>query len=236
MADDRSLGERELDVMAVLWARGSGTVGEVQRRLGVKLAYTAVLTILRNLEAKKFLRHEEEGRAHRYFARVQQGTAQKSALTRLIDTLFHGSPEALIARHAARGRDDPCMDAGGHLLRAASRCGRARAGVGRAPALVAGACAVGRGAGREPRVACAAFAHRAAEDRAAFDGRGGERGGAIDRRAAAAASFIYRVASRYDTDLALGARVGAAGCPARSRTAHTQANFAFGARNRDGRT
>jgi BlaI family transcriptional regulator, penicillinase repressor len=98
MADDRSLGERELDVMAVLWAHGSGTVGEVQRRLGVKLAYTTVLTILRNLEAKKFLRHEEEGRAHRYFARVQQGTAQKSALTRLIDTLFHGSPEALIAR------------------------------------------------------------------------------------------------------------------------------------------
>ena len=98
MADDVSLGERELDVMAVLWAHGSGTVTEVKRRLGAKLAYTTVLTILRNLEAKKYLRHEDEGRAHRYFPRVQQGTAQKSALTRLIDTLFHGSPDALIAR------------------------------------------------------------------------------------------------------------------------------------------
>ena len=98
MGDDRSLGERELDVMAVIWAQGSGTVGEVRRRLGAKLAYTTVLTILRNLEAKRFLRHEEEGRAHRYFPRVQQGTAQKSALARLIDTLFHGSPEALVAR------------------------------------------------------------------------------------------------------------------------------------------
>lgn len=98
MSDDRTLGERELDVMAVVWAAGSGTVGEVQRRLDTKLAYTTVLTILRNLEAKKFLRHTEEGRAHRYFPRVQQGAAQKSALTRLIDTLFHGSPEALIAR------------------------------------------------------------------------------------------------------------------------------------------
>jgi predicted transcriptional regulator len=98
MADDRSLGERELDVMAVIWADGSGTVGEVRGRLGAKLAYTTVLTILRNLEAKRFLRHEEEGRAHRYFPRVQQGTAQKSALARLIDTLFHGSPEALVAR------------------------------------------------------------------------------------------------------------------------------------------
>jgi predicted transcriptional regulator len=98
MADDVSLGERELDVMAVIWAQGSGTVTEVKRKLGPKLAYTTVLTILRNLEAKKFLRHEEEGRAHRYFPRVQQGAAQKSALTRLIDTLFHGSPDALIAR------------------------------------------------------------------------------------------------------------------------------------------
>jgi predicted transcriptional regulator len=98
MGDERTLGERELDVMAVVWAAGSGTVGEVRKRLGTKLAYTTVLTILRNLEAKKFLRHEEEGRAHRYFPRVQQGTAQKSALARLIDTLFHGSPEALIAR------------------------------------------------------------------------------------------------------------------------------------------
>jgi len=98
MGDERSLGERELDVMAVLWADGSGTVGEVRKRLGAKLAYTTVLTILRNLEAKRFLRREEEGRAHRYFPRVQKGTAQKSALARLIDTLFHGSPEALVAR------------------------------------------------------------------------------------------------------------------------------------------
>jgi BlaI family penicillinase repressor len=98
MATDTPLGERELDVMAVLWAHGSGTVAEVQRRLGTRLAYTTVLTILRNLEAKRFLRHEEEGRAHRWFPRVAQGAAQKSALARLIHTFFHGSPEALIAR------------------------------------------------------------------------------------------------------------------------------------------
>ncbi|MFI5231483.1 MAG: BlaI/MecI/CopY family transcriptional regulator [Gemmatimonadales bacterium] len=98
MAEDRLLGERELDVMAILWTHGSGTVGEVKRRLSAKLAYTTVLTILRNLETKRYVRHEEEGRAHRYFPRVAQGAAQKSALTRLIDTLFHGSPGALVAR------------------------------------------------------------------------------------------------------------------------------------------
>jgi BlaI family penicillinase repressor len=96
--DAVSLGERELDVMTVLWQRSSGTVAEVQEALGTPLAYTTVLTILRNLEAKGFLRREEEGRAHRYFPRVKQRAAQRRALRRLIDTLFLGSPEALLAQ------------------------------------------------------------------------------------------------------------------------------------------
>ncbi|MEP6620106.1 MAG: BlaI/MecI/CopY family transcriptional regulator [bacterium] len=93
-----SLGDRELDVMTVLWQRTSGTVAEVQDALGAKLAYTTVLTILRNLEAKGFLRREEEGRAHRYFPKVKHRAAQKRALRRLIDTLFLGSPEALLSQ------------------------------------------------------------------------------------------------------------------------------------------
>jgi BlaI family transcriptional regulator, penicillinase repressor len=43
------------------------------------------------------VRHEEEGRAHRYFPRVKQKAAQRNALRRLVDTLFTGSPEALLA-------------------------------------------------------------------------------------------------------------------------------------------
>jgi BlaI family transcriptional regulator, penicillinase repressor len=91
------LGDRELEVMTWLWANGSGTVGEVKDGLGDPLAYTTVLTILRNLEAKGFLRREDEGRAHRYFPRVQQKAARRRALRRLIDTLFLGSPEALLS-------------------------------------------------------------------------------------------------------------------------------------------
>lgn len=92
------LGERELDVMTVLWQRSSGTVAEVQLALGAGLAYTTVLTILRNLETKGFLRREEEGRAHRYFPKVKQRAAQRRALRRLIDTVFLGSPEALLTQ------------------------------------------------------------------------------------------------------------------------------------------
>ncbi len=93
-----TLGERELDVMAVLWELGSGTVAEVRDRLDAGLAYTTVLTIMRNLEAKRFVRREEEGRAHRYFPRVQQQTAQRKALTRLVAEFFDGSPQALLAQ------------------------------------------------------------------------------------------------------------------------------------------
>ena len=94
--DEFVLGDRELDVMGVLWELGSGTVAEVRERLPVDLAYTTVLTILRNLESKGFLHHEAEGKAHRYFPSVARRTARRTAVTRLIDKLFHGSPEQLI--------------------------------------------------------------------------------------------------------------------------------------------
>lgn len=99
--DATTLGARELEVMTTLWREGSGTVTEVQEALGAPLAYTTVLTILRNLEAKGFLRREEEGRAHRYFPRVKQRAAQKRALRRLVDTVFLGSPQALLTQLVA---------------------------------------------------------------------------------------------------------------------------------------
>ena len=97
-----SLGERELEVMAVLWAHGSGTVAEVKEHIEVPLAYTTVLTILRNLETKQYVSREEEGRGHRYFPRVAQRAAQQTALSRLVASLFGGSPEALVAQLVAQ--------------------------------------------------------------------------------------------------------------------------------------
>ena len=98
MGDDFVLGDRELDVMGVLWELGSGTVSEVRERLPVDLAYTTVLTILRNLEAKELVTHTAEGKAHRYVPRVAQRAARRSAVSRIVDKLFHGSPEQLITQ------------------------------------------------------------------------------------------------------------------------------------------
>lgn len=96
--DDFVLGDRELDVMGVLWDLGSGTVAEVRERLPADLAYTTVLTILRNLEAKELVDHTIEGKAHRYRPRLARKAARQSALSRIVDKLFHGSPEQLIAQ------------------------------------------------------------------------------------------------------------------------------------------
>jgi predicted transcriptional regulator len=95
--DQAVLGDRELDVMAILWQTGSGTVTEVRERLADELAYTTVLTVLRNLEAKGFVRHEPRGKAHRYFPVIAKSTVRRGALARVIDGLFHGSTEELVA-------------------------------------------------------------------------------------------------------------------------------------------
>ena len=93
-----SFTDRELDVMAVLWTRGSATVTEVRERLPDDLAYTTVLSVLRTLEEKGHVGHRGEGKAHRYFPLVERRVAGRSALARLIDTVFNGSPELLLTQ------------------------------------------------------------------------------------------------------------------------------------------
>jgi BlaI family penicillinase repressor len=95
---DISFTDRELDVMAVLWQRGSGTVNEVRDALHDELAYTTVLTILRTLEEKGFVTHLAEGKAHRYLPAVSQDMAGHSALSRVLDKIFAGSPELLLTQ------------------------------------------------------------------------------------------------------------------------------------------
>ena len=93
-----SFTERELDVMAVLWDRGSATVAEVRDALSDELAYTTVLTVLRTLEEKGYVDHVEEGKAHRYRPLVARDKAGRSALTRLVRKVFRGSPEMLLTQ------------------------------------------------------------------------------------------------------------------------------------------
>ena len=120
-----SFTDRELDVMHVLWERGSATVAEVRAELADELAYTTVLTVLRTLEEKGHVSHEEEGKAHRYRPLVARQAAGQSAVHRLVAKLFRGSPEMLLThlvsdrtlsddelRRMRRLLDDRMSDAG----------------------------------------------------------------------------------------------------------------------------
>ena len=96
-----SFTDRELDVMAVLWRQGSGTVTEVRDALPEDFAYTTVLTVLRTLEDKGYVTHVAEGKAHRFVPIVNQETAGRSALARVLDKIFGGSPELLLTQLVA---------------------------------------------------------------------------------------------------------------------------------------
>ena len=91
-----TLTDREADIMQSLWDRGPSVVEEVRASLDDDLAYTTVQTILRTLEAKGYVGHQEEGRTHRYFAAVDRDAARKSALQHLAQKLFQGSSELLL--------------------------------------------------------------------------------------------------------------------------------------------
>jgi BlaI family transcriptional regulator, penicillinase repressor len=98
MSEELHFTGRELDVMSILWRRGSATVAEVRAELGEELAYTSVLSALQVLSEKGFVHHEAEGRAYRYYPLVAPEAAGRSALTRILDKIFHGSTEQLLAQ------------------------------------------------------------------------------------------------------------------------------------------
>jgi predicted transcriptional regulator len=100
MARRRSaaLTDGELRIMRVLWNRGRGTVGEIAERIedSPKPAYNSVLTMLRILETKGYVRHEKDGRAFVYAPVIDRSEARRSAVSHLLHRFFDGSPELLV--------------------------------------------------------------------------------------------------------------------------------------------
>lgn len=93
-----TLTEAELRLMNVLWDRGASTVNDVLEALpgDPPLAYSTVLTTLRILEDKGYLKHKKEGRAFLYLPRVPREQAQRSALRLLLSRFFENSAEQLV--------------------------------------------------------------------------------------------------------------------------------------------
>jgi predicted transcriptional regulator len=107
MTDEAVFTERELDIMSVLWRRGSGTVAEVREALSADLGYTGVLKMLQILEEKGMVGHEREGRAYRYHPLVQPDEAGSQALRRIVEKIFQGSAELALAHLVSDRRLEP---------------------------------------------------------------------------------------------------------------------------------
>ena len=95
---DLRLTQRELDIMSVLWELGEATVTEVRDRVDPNLAYTSISSMIRTLELKGYVSHRRgEGKTHVYFPAVDAETAGESALSRLLEKVYGGSPIKLLA-------------------------------------------------------------------------------------------------------------------------------------------
>ncbi|HEV1284661.1 MAG TPA: BlaI/MecI/CopY family transcriptional regulator [Bryobacteraceae bacterium] len=92
------LTDAELRLMDVLWEKGESTVSDVADALpnNPALAYSTVLTTLRILENKGFVRHTKDGRAFVYHPIVGREQARESAVTHLVRRFFEDSPELLM--------------------------------------------------------------------------------------------------------------------------------------------
>ena len=93
-----TLTEAELRLMKILWRRGESAVTDLVTALpeGEPLAYNSVLTTIRVLERKGYLKHLKDGRAHVYTPLVGQQEATRSEIRHLVSRFFKDSHEQLV--------------------------------------------------------------------------------------------------------------------------------------------
>jgi BlaI family transcriptional regulator, penicillinase repressor len=104
-----TLTEAELRIMNVLWEKGSATVHEVLEALPTPpaLAYNSVLTIIRILEKKGYVKHVKDKRAHVYTACVDRKDASRFEVKHLVSRFFGNSAELLVLNILEEKSIDP---------------------------------------------------------------------------------------------------------------------------------
>ena len=97
MATEPALSRRERQILDVIYNLGRATAAEVLERLPDAPTYTTVRGLLRVLESKGHVRHEEDEGRYVYFPTKDKQRAAKTALTHVVSTFFDGSPSAAMA-------------------------------------------------------------------------------------------------------------------------------------------
>ena len=93
----RDLSRRERQILDILYKNGRATAAEVQAALPEPPSYSAVRALLRILEEKGHVRHEQDGPRYVYLPTVARDNAKRSALRHMIQTFFDGSAEQAIS-------------------------------------------------------------------------------------------------------------------------------------------
>jgi predicted transcriptional regulator len=98
-----TLSRRERQIMDVIYGRGQATAAEVVAALPDPPSYSAVRALLRILEQKGHLRHQEDGPRYVFLPTVSRDRARRSALRNLVRTFFDGSPAQAAAALIGQG-------------------------------------------------------------------------------------------------------------------------------------
>jgi predicted transcriptional regulator len=92
------LGETEMEVLQHVWDLRQATVADVQERIlkHRKVAYTTIMTVMKNLAEKGYLQYEKDGATYVYSAARPPAEVQQTLLDQLVQKVFRGSPLALV--------------------------------------------------------------------------------------------------------------------------------------------
>jgi BlaI family transcriptional regulator, penicillinase repressor len=123
----RDLSRRERQIMDVVYRRGKATAADVQAELPDPPSYSAVRALMKVLENKGHLRHQQEGAAYVYLPTVPADSARRSAVRHLLQTFFGGSTEQAMAAllESSQAKLSPGeLDRIGRLIDAAKKEGR----------------------------------------------------------------------------------------------------------------
>ena len=91
MGNEYKLSRRERQILDILFRSGRATVAEVLEAMEDAPAYDSVRTILRILESKGCVRHEQDGPRYVYMPVVSPQAARRDAMRHLVETFFEGS-------------------------------------------------------------------------------------------------------------------------------------------------
>jgi predicted transcriptional regulator len=127
MPSEQDLSRRERQIMDILHRAGKATAADVLDGLPEAPSYSAVRALLKILETKGHIRHEEEGRAYVYMPIARRTDARQSALSHLLKTFFDNSAEqAVAALLAIKGEkmSDAELNRMGKMIESAKKKGR----------------------------------------------------------------------------------------------------------------